>query len=332
MLKVGIIGAGWFGGFHAQAIAQLEQVQLVAACSTNSASLEAFCARHDLRGYTNASDLLQDPSIEAVVIATPHHQHTEITLQALQAGKHVLLEKPMAPTLEECQRIVQAAQNAHVTLMVGHTNRFSIQYRSAKAILESGELGAVRFASSTMSKFWFEPNRRPWHLERDTGGGMLLTAGIHALDRLMWLIGHPVTSVTAQLGTHFHDQHADDGAMLFLRFANGAAASVTSIGYQHGAPNHNTELIGTHGALRIDYANGVHIGRQERWTQVPNSSREDWMLEALVQEWRAFDQAIQTKTEPPVTASVAQDVMRVIFAAQTSSREQREVSPSEPSL
>ena len=325
MLNVGIIGAGWFGGFHAQAIAQLEHVQLVAACSTNAASLEAFCARHGVRGYASAQDLLQDPSINAVVIATPHHQHTEITLHALQAGKHVLLEKPMAPTLEECQRIVQAAHGARSTLMVGHTNRFSLQYCTAKAILESGELGEVRLASSTMSKYWFEPNRRPWHLERDTGGGMLLTAGIHALDRLMWLIGHPVSSVTAQLGTHFHDQAADDGAMLFLRFKGGTAASVTSVGYRHGAPNHTTELIGTLGALRVDYANGVQIGQHEHWTQVPDSSREDWMLEALTQEWRAFVHAIQTHTEPPVTARVALDVMRVIFAAQTSSREQREV-------
>lgn len=317
-MNIGIIGAGWFGEVHAQAIGQLEGLKLVAACRSDAAGLEAFCARYGVQGHLNAHDLLNDPAIEAVVIATPHHLHTEMTMAALHAGKHVLLEKPMAPSLEECDRIVQAARAARTKLMVGHTNRFALPYRTAKAILESGEVGEVRLGSSEMTKYWMEPNRRSWHQDRASGGGMLLTAGIHALDRLIWLVGSDVSSVTASLGTYFHDQCADDAALLFLRFQNGVAASVTSVGYSQGAPNHMTQLVCTRGMLRVSYDEGVQIGRNNRWSTVPDSSREDWMLEAVTQEWRALHHAVQTDTDPPVTAEAARHVMAVIFAAETS--------------
>jgi len=325
VINVGIIGAGFFGEKHAEAIAELPDVRLVAASRTNRTALQAFSQRFGTRGYPNYRDLLDDQQVDVVTIATPHHLHSEIAVQAAKAGKHILLEKPMAPSLEECDRILEAVAEAKVKLMVGHVNHFARAYRIAKELIDSGEMGDVVLGVSTMSKYWVEPNRRPWHLDRATGGGMWLTAGIHCLDCLTWLVGSPVRSVCAQFDTRFHDQQADDIGMVFLRYANGAVGTVVSTGYRTGAAKHFTELTCTKGMLNIDRSTGVTIGRDEQWHAVPESGSANTMHEALVGEWRAFLQAIELEREPPVSGSYARHIMAAAFAAEESSRLKKEV-------
>jgi predicted dehydrogenase len=325
MINVGIIGAGSFGEAHARAIAELSNVQVVAASRTNRDALEAFAQRFKVKGYTDYREVLDDKRVDVALIATPHHLHTEITIEAAQAGKHILLEKPMAPTLAECDRILQAVAETQVKLMVGHTNQFAPAYVAAKEMVESGEMGDIVMGISTMSKFWFEPNRRPWHLDQTTGGGMWRTAGMHCLDRLTWLVDSPVSRVCAQFGTRFHEQQADDAGMIFLRYENGTVGTVVSTGYRTGAPKHLTELTCTEGMLNIDYITGVTIGRDEKWQTVPETGSENWMHEALVGEWRAFADAIRFNKESPVTGAYARHIMAVVFAAEESSRLRQEV-------
>lgn len=329
MIGIGIIGAGDYGAQHAAALRDLSGVRLVAASRTNATALAEFTAQYGGTGYTDYHALLADPAVEAVVIATPHHQHTAIALAAAHAGKHILLEKPMAPTLAECDAINAAVDAAGVTLLVGHVNRFAPPYQAAKTVLESGDLGEVVFGRAAMQKYWFEPNRRNWHLDRAHGGGVWLTVGIHPLDRLTWLIDSPVISVSAQLGTRFHPPDtmtADDAGLVFLRYANGAAGTIVSVGYVTGAPDHSTELIGTRGMLRVDYVGGVQVGRAERWQVIPETVPTGaWMHAALVNEWQAFIRAITTGTPPAVSGHTARAIMRVAFAAEESARLGREV-------
>jgi len=289
MHHIGIIGAGDYGAQHARALQAIDDARIVAASRTNAEALAQFTAEFGCQGFTDYHALLAQPDIDTVVIATPHHQHTPIALAAAQAGKHILLEKPMAPTLAECDQILAAALAAGVRLMVGHTNRFASTYRIAKALIESGDMGRVVMGTAAMQKFWFEPNRRDWHLDRTSGGGVWMTVGIHPLDRLIWLIDSPVETVSARFGTYFHEMQADDTGMVFLRHANGAASMVISTGYSTGAPKHTTELTCTKGMLSIDYATGVQIGREDRWQTLPESVPQgSWMHEALVAEWQGF--------------------------------------------
>ena len=324
--RIGIIGAGHYGEAHARAIAQLDDAVVTAASRTNALALAGFTARFGGIGYTDYADLLNDPNVDVVVIATPHHLHTHIALAAVRAGKHILLEKPMAPTLAECHQIVNVAQEAGVSLMLGHVNHFAPAYQTAKTILESGEMGEVVLGTATMQKQWMEPNRRAWHLDRAVGGGVWMTVGIHPLDRMTWLINAPVTQVSAQLSTRFHDQQADDTGMVFLRYANGAAGTVVSVGYADGAPKHLTELVCSRGGMTVDYTAGVQIGRGDTWRTVPESLRQgDWMHESLVAEWKGFLHALDTKTTPPVPPDFALHIMQVMFAAEESSAVRREV-------
>lgn len=324
--RVGIIGAGSYGAQHAEALAALDNVVMVAASRTNADALRDFTDRYGGTGYAAYSALLADPAVDVVVIATPHDRHTEIAVQAARAGKHILLEKPMAPTLAECHQIIAAAQSAGVKLMVGHVNHFVPAYQVAKALLDSGEMGEVVHGLATMQKYWYEANRREWHLDRAQGGGVWLTVGVHPLDRLTWLINRPIRQVSAQFQTRFHAQQSDDAGVVLVRYAGGAAGIVVSTGYATGAPKHLTELTCTKGMLNIDYTGGVWIGRDENWTQVPGSAAEgQWMHAALVAQWRGFLQALTADTETPVSGTFAAHIMEACFAAERSSREQREI-------
>ena len=323
-MNVGIIGAGFFGEKHAQALAHIDDLKLVAVCRTHAAEVHAFAARFGGTPYDDPHALLADPRVDAVVIATPHATHVALVEAAAAAGKHVLLEKPMAPTREGCRRIQAAVARARVTLRVGHVTQFSRAYRIAKEMLDAGELGDVVAAEATMRKRWYEPNRRPWHQDRALGGGVLLTGGVHAIDRLTWLVGARATRVSATVGTRFHDQDADDAAVIFIRYDNGAAGVVFSVGYASGAPRHDTELTCTRGVLRVDSVAGVTVGRDEAWHAVPDSGHPAWMDDALVEQWRAFVAAVAGRGGG-VTGAFAMHVMDVLFAAEASAAAGREV-------
>ncbi len=326
MRGIGIIGAGSYGEQHAKAIAELNDVKLVASSRTNADALSEFTKTFGGIGYVDYRDLLRDDAVEIVMIATPHHLHTDVTIAAARACKHILLEKPLAPSHAECEAIVKAVQDSGVSFMVGHVNHFVPAYRVAKQMIKAGEMGEVVMGLATMQKYWMESNRRSWHLDRQTGGGVWLTVGIHPVDRLTWLIDSPVTAVSAQFSTRFHEQDSDDAGMVFLRYANGAVGNVVSIGYQTGAPKHLTELTFTKGMMNIDYTGGVAIGRNEVWRTVPESlPSENWMHEALVEEWRQFVDSVEKGSPSPVPVDFAMHIMDVMFAAEQSSQENREI-------
>lgn len=172
MWQVGIIGAGDYGAQHAQALAEISHVQVAAASRRDAQALQAFVQQFGGAPYTDYHDLLDDARVQAVVIATPHNQHTEIALAAANAGKHILLEKPIAPTREECAQIIDAVERAQIAFSVGHVNHFVPAYQVAKQIIEAEEIGEIVMGTATMQKYWMVPTRRDWHLDRSRGGGV----------------------------------------------------------------------------------------------------------------------------------------------------------------
>lgn len=325
MRGVGIIGTGWFGSEHAKALAELSEARLVASCGASLESAQTFAQTYGGKACATVEELLALPEVDIVLIATPHHLHTPYALLAAEHKKHILLEKPMAPTLADCNQILAAVEQAGVRFMLGLLSHFEQPFMLAKQLLDSGELGQPVLGQSTFAKFWMEHNRRSWHLDRQSGGGMLLTAGIHGLDRLMWLMDSRVRSVSAQFGTHFHSQNADDAALLFLRFEDGAAGTLSSIGYSNGAPSFLLEVTATKGRIRIDPIQGVSIGRNDRWEVLPDSLVKSWPLEPLITEWKTFIQAIQDDQKPAIDTAYARELMAVVFAAEESSRQQQEI-------
>ena len=325
-LAVGLLGAGHFGECHARATAGIAGLRLAAICDCDLDQARRLAARFGGKTYSDWRQLLAEDAIEVVAIATPHHLHMPMAVAAANAGKHVLLEKPMGRTVAECTAIIEAARRNQVELMIGQVLHFALPSLIARKILERGELGRPIVGASTLIKLWLEPNRRPWHLEPSTGGGMLMTAGIHALDLLVWFMGAAVASVGAAAGALMHAQSADDSALIIVRFADGRLGQVSSLGYRDGGVVYGMDLVCEQGTLRIDFERGVSIGRAGRWRQVPDSAEADWLQRALEREWRAMLAVLREGAPVPVTGAYGRHLIACIEAALQSNREHREVA------
>lgn len=332
MIGVGIIGAGHFGAIHARALAGLAGAGLVAACRNDRAAVDAFTREHGGKPYTDWQALLADPDVEAVVIATPHHLHRDIAIAALSAGKHVLLEKPMATSLADCDAIAATARDAPGCFMVGHVPRYFLPMRAATETLASGALGSPIAGTSTFIKLWMEANRQAWHLRTASGGGMLMTAGIHALDRLLYLMGGRTGAVSAMMSAAFHDQEADDTAFINLRLADGRFGQVTSLGYAQGALTASVQIICEGGTLLIDLNGRLRLGRDGNWQDLPCPTETDPMVGAVRREWDDFIEAIRTGGPSPIDAAYGRHLAAIIAAAQQSSIERREINLDPPSI
>jgi predicted dehydrogenase len=314
-LGVGIIGAGFFGGEHARAIAALSGVRVVAASARRPERLERFTAEFGGRGYASYLDLLADPAVDAVCIALPHNLHAEVTVAAARAGKAIMLEKPMAATLPDCDTIVRIVAETGVPFMVAHPYRFMSGYQEAIRLVQAGAIGQPVVGMAAMVKDWTFARREPWHLA--PGGGMWLTNGCHLIDRLSLLLdAHPL-DVRAVVGPRFHPQEVDDVGVGLIAFEGGAVGIARAIGYRAGSRDDWTEVQGTEGALRVSHVEGVFLGRQDRWEPVmPVPSP---LLDALCAEWVAFLAHVRGETPSPVPAEYGRLMVATILAGATSS-------------
>lgn len=326
MISIGIIGAGNFSIKHIEAIRKLPKLQLKAICRRDPIALEHLRKTYDLEAYTDYNQLLADPAIDAVLIATPHHLHTLIAIAAAKAGKHILLEKPMASTWEDCLAIQEACEKNDVKLMLGQIAQFSPACVAARNYLDGGNLGVIHMARATSVSFWKHAERQDWHLAKNTGGGYLLTVAVHQLDLLCALIPSRVQRVYATISNPFHQDEVDDGGIIILKFSNGEQATLLFSGFQNGVNQVDAELFGAEGMIRISHSQGTYLGKDQKWELVPDSYSENWMEAALESEWKAFVHAIELDREPKVSGKHGLYVMEVLFAALASSASGKDVA------
>ena len=189
MVNIAVLGAGFMGGTHARALAKLPDVNIVGVSSRSLAEAVPLAQEVGAAPYDDAMALLHEPGVEAVSITLPTFLHPEYTLAALAAGKHVLVEKPMALTVEACDTMIEAAQRADRILMVAHVLRFWPEYQALVELVHSGELG--RPLTATAARLCPPPTWSPWFQDPALSGGEVLDLHIHDLDVLNWLFGQP---------------------------------------------------------------------------------------------------------------------------------------------
>ena len=324
MLNVGIIGLGGIARSHCEAIATLDDVRVVAVADLLEEPRQRYMREFDIpRGYASHTELLQDDDIDAVAVVLGHQLHHRLTVDALNAGKHVLVEKPMALSLEHCDAMIAAADANHRKLMVGLTQHFYPTSITAKSILDSGTLGPVITAVCYMSKNWNYEGRRPQYRSRYHGGGMLLANGVHVVDRLTWLMGSQAMSVSAAIGTHAHYQASDDSDVIFVRYKNGRAGVAVAVGFADGAPDYSGHVICANGTLKFShhYEEYVRVGKGDVWEDVPFTRPPA----EFTHEWRAFADCIARDIEPPTHGPYARHIMEILFAAEQSAITGQEV-------
>ena len=232
-IRLGVVGLGRAFSLMLPTFRQDRRIHLVAACDPREQARAQFARDFEAPVYERFEDLANDASPEAIYIASPHQLHAEHTRMAAQHGKHVLVEKPMALSLEDCDQMIEACVAANVSMIVGHCHSFDSPYLEAEKIIRSGEFGQARMILAVnYTDFLYRP-RRPDELVTESGGGVVFSQAAHQFDIVRLLAGSKARSVRAAVGAWDSSRPADGAYASLLWFENGAFASLNYSGYAH---------------------------------------------------------------------------------------------------
>ena len=253
-LRVALLGTGWIMDFHARAVLEHPGAELAAAANWRQPSLGRLAGRYGIAATTTDwRALAADPGIDAAVVGTPNALHAAQAIAFLEAGKHVLVEKPMARTVAEADAMVAAAHASGAFLMVAHCWRFHPDVRALRARVEAGQLGRIVKTRSYGGHAGWGPSG--WFTDPElAGGGALVDMGVHAIDTTRYLLGDPEpVRVCAAVGTRYGAYAVDDDAVLLLTWDNGVTSVVEAGWWQPhlGGLEADTELYGTGGYARV---------------------------------------------------------------------------------
>lgn len=276
-LRLGIVGLGMAVAPHAQALHDLhDTVEVVYAFSPSASRRDAFATRYDFPVCDTIDTILQDKTIDAVLVLTPPNTHLEIVRQCANAGKHVLLEKPLDVTTARAKELIDLCQKACVRLGVVLQHRFKPAAIKLTEILESGQLGALIGCSATIGlwrpqSYYDEPGRGT--LSRD-GGGVLITQGIHTLNLMLSLVG-PAAEVAAYVTTTpLHQMEGEDLVCACVRFGNNAIGTINATTAAYPGSPERIDLICKNATASL-VGNAIHIfwqdGRTFHWESDENA-------------------------------------------------------------
>ena len=230
-LKLGIVGIGVGASEILPAMESTPQIELVAGADVNRRVLETFQARYGARVYGSIEQLCEDPDVEAVWISTPNKFHAPHTIIAAQRGKHVVMEKPMAISLQEAKTMISAAEQSQIKLICGHTQSFGPHIRTMRRIIRSGELGKLCAMHVWAYTDWMLRPRTAEELDLAQGGGVPYRQGPHQIDTLRLLGSGMVRSVRGTTGQWFAGRPIPGYYSAFIEFEDGTPATLMHNGY-----------------------------------------------------------------------------------------------------
>lgn len=225
-IRYGLIGCGRVAPRHAQSLGQVAEARLVAVADLKASRAEHFAEEYKATPYTDYRALLDRPDIDAVSICVPSGLHARVALDALDAGKHVLVEKPIALKLADADAMIERARARDLRLGVVLQNRYNSPMQQLRRLIDGGGLGRLYLGNACVR--WFRPQsyyEDDWHGTLAMDGGALMNQSIHHIDALRWFMG-PVHSVYAYSATLAHQMEAEDVGVATLRFQNGALGTV----------------------------------------------------------------------------------------------------------
>jgi predicted dehydrogenase len=328
-VKVGIIGSGFIADLHAAAFQMIADAEVVAVASPTPGKAKHFAKE---RGIPNAIEdyrqLLGLKEIQLVTLCIPNYRHCAVTLDAANAGKHVVCEKPLCMTLEEADQMIDACKKAGVLLMYAEELCFAPKYVRAKKLVDEGALGKAFLVKQSEEHFgphmpWF------WDVEK-SGGGVLLDMGCHSIEYARWVFGKPrVKSVQATMGTYVHADktRGEDHSLCTVEYEGGMIALAENSWAKHGGVDDRCEIYGSGGFTRADLLRGSSLltysekgygyaVEKAATTQGYTFTmfEEIWNY-GFPQELQHFVRCVQGKETPIETGEDGREVLKIIYAA-----------------
>tara|TARA_Y100000310_G_C20702405_1_gene831070 strand:+ start:6664 stop:7695 length:1032 start_codon:yes stop_codon:yes gene_type:complete len=282
-INFGIIGCGRVFLKHAESVMQLKNAKLVGVCDIKTDRLEAAKKKYNCKGYEDYKEMVLQSDIDVVSICTPSGLHAEMTIKAAKAGKHVIVEKPMAMNLHEADEMIEECKQNNVKLFVVKQNRYNEPIKRLKGALDEKRFGQLFYGNVTV--YWSRPqeyyDQDPWRGTKAIDGGVLMNQSSHHIDMIRWLMGE-VKSVKAYTDTLTHDIESEDMGIVILKFKNGAVGSIvaTTSVFPHNIEGSVT-IMGTKGTVKVG---GVALNKMEIWK---------------FKDWKNEDELISESSENP---------------------------------
>jgi UDP-N-acetyl-2-amino-2-deoxyglucuronate dehydrogenase len=338
--NVGVIGYGWAATAHIDAINATNQGRVTAVYSSRKLDPTDLKAAHgsDITPYQDMNAMLADPDLDAVSITSYPAQHKEQAIAAARAGKHLIIEKPLALSMPDCYAIQEAVNKAGVKACVCLELRFISQFQTTKKIIDDGMLGNIHYAEVDYYHGigpWYGQYR--WNTTKENGGSSFLSAGCHALDTLLLCMGDDVTSVMAMNAQSSNEMFTKyeypTTTVALVNFATGGVGKVASVIDCNQPYYFHTHLVGSEGSLLDNklYSTKLHL-QDKNWTELPMAMADsgdvaDHPYQAQFQAF--FDALDMGEAMAQTSLDQAIKTFEVIFAADLSAAEGRPVTIDE---
>jgi predicted dehydrogenase len=339
-VRIGIIGSGGIArAAHLPGYQAVEAADVVAVCDVMPGRAEAFAKEHDIpNAYSNYEEMLEKEDLDGVSVCTPNYAHKDAAIAALEAGAHVLCEKPMAMNLTEAREMAAAAEEAGKILQIGLNWRFTSEAQTLRRYVEAGDFGEIYYGEATVLRRRGIPSWGVFTQKSLQGGGALIDVGVHALDLTMWLMGNPkpvsVTGVTYQAfgkrddvvnpwgpwDTSLFD--VDDMGIGLIRFDNGASLVLRASWAANLEASHGNRVLGTHGGAQTM---PIKVFTEQHGALVDVTPTSLPEVRAHTEEIRHFIACIQGEQQPIVKVQQVLDVQAVLDAVYASAESGHEV-------
>ena len=325
-VKVGVIGCGSIARYrHLPEYHTHPNVEIIAVCDVALERAQAVAQTYGAKAYTDYIELLNDEEINAVSICTPNVFHAPMSIAALQVGKHVLCEKPMATTIEDAERMNEATNVSGRILMIGHNQRFVPSHQKAKAMIAKGELGKIYSFRTAFGhsgpEDWSIDGKDSWFFKKDQAViGAMGDLGVHKADLLRFILGEEMLEVAAFVDTSAKKEtNVDDTAVCILRTESGIIGTLAA-SWSYLKEDNSTIIYGEKAVLRLEddptYSLIIHHvdGRTETF-QLGHIQSNDEGGQHDSGVIRAFIDSIINQKVPPITGVEGLKSLKVILAA-----------------
>lgn len=326
-LRVGVIGCGSIAQHrHLPEYVANKNVQLVAVCDINAERAKEVAGKYEVTAYTSYEDLLGSGEVDAVSVCTPNYLHAPISIAALDAGVHVLCEKPLATSKEEAEAMISAAKKSGKKLMIGHNQRFVSSHQKARQLIQSGEIGKIYSFRTAFGhggpEQWSVEGKEGWFFQKEKAFiGAMGDLGVHKADLLRFILGEEITEVGAFVETSAKDfADVDDNAVCVLKTESGIIGTLAASWAYVSKEDNSTIIYGEKAILRLEddptnslivhYANGEIVNYQLGKIQ---SNDEGGQNNSFVVE--KFVDSVLNDQEPEVSGEEGMKSLEVILAA-----------------
>lgn len=329
--KVALVGLGGIGQvMHLPALLKLKEVEVAAVCDVDHSKAKNLAKRHSVKKfYKNVDDLLsENHDINAVIIATPTNTHLDVSVKCLNAGKNILVEKPVARDSKETLKIVEASEKNNKILMIGMNNRFRNDVMMQRTFVKSREIGNVFYVKTGWLKM--KSSAEKWFTEREkAGGGVFIDNGIAMLDLGMWMLGFPEVKSVSAINYFHNTKTVEDSNFALVKFKNGSALTIeVSWSFIRSKEFYYCNVYGTDGSTSINPLRILKKMDSELFDITPKTIKPspNEIKSSYEFELKYFISTVNKKNNPISTGREALSVMKIVDGVYKSAKLGKEVN------